>query len=145
MSVPQMQEDPVYDFPEPAGESVGRRRSCPQRGSLKNISVLDRLLLTHSVWLQLSINSATALHILHREPPGTFLVRKDVKPQFCQFPPCRPFQGCKHSVPSISGMCCPSPYSSQRPSSRLHPTNSWSPSLTWAWVGTVHYLSALIN
>ncbi|KAJ7996335.1 hypothetical protein DPEC_G00236030 [Dallia pectoralis] len=72
----KMQEDPVYDFPEPAGESVGERRACPQRGSLKNISVLDRLLFTHSVWLQLSINSATALHILQREPPGTFLVRK---------------------------------------------------------------------
>lgn len=37
---------------------------------------MDRLLLTHPVWLQLSINSATALHILRREPPGTFLVRK---------------------------------------------------------------------
>ncbi|KAM9497499.1 ras and Rab interactor 2-like isoform 2-T3 [Salvelinus alpinus] len=71
-----MQEDPVYDFPEPVGELVGERRACPQRGSLKNISVLDRLLLTHPVWLQLSINSATALHILQREPPGTFLVRK---------------------------------------------------------------------
>lgn len=69
-SVPQMQEDPVYDFPEPVGELVGERRACPQRGSLKNISVLDRLLLTHPVWLQLSINSATALHILQREPPG---------------------------------------------------------------------------
>ncbi|XP_041707493.1 ras and Rab interactor 2 [Coregonus clupeaformis] len=71
-----MQEDPVYDFPEPVGEPVGERRACPQRGSLKSISVLDRLLLTHPVWLQLSINSATALHILQREPPGTFLVRK---------------------------------------------------------------------
>ncbi|KAL0993928.1 hypothetical protein UPYG_G00115660 [Umbra pygmaea] len=74
--VSQMQDEPVYDFPEPVGEPVGERQACPQRGSLKNISVLDRLLLTHSVWLQLSINSATALHILQREPPGTFLVRK---------------------------------------------------------------------
>uniref|UniRef100_A0A3P8WVJ6 SH2 domain-containing protein n=1 Tax=Cynoglossus semilaevis TaxID=244447 RepID=A0A3P8WVJ6_CYNSE len=46
------------------------------RGSLRSISVLDRLLLTVPVWLQLSINPATALHILQREPPGTFLVRK---------------------------------------------------------------------
>ncbi|XP_028838732.1 ras and Rab interactor 2 isoform X2 [Denticeps clupeoides] len=69
-----MQEDPVYDYPDP--HPVGERRACPQRGSLKSISVLDRLLLTHPVWLQLSINSATALHILQREPPGTFLVRK---------------------------------------------------------------------
>uniref|UniRef100_A0A8C7U0G5 Ras and Rab interactor 2 n=1 Tax=Oncorhynchus mykiss TaxID=8022 RepID=A0A8C7U0G5_ONCMY len=71
-----MQEDPVYDFPEPVGKPIGERRACLQRSSLKSISVLDRLLLTHSVWLQLSINSATALHILQREPPGTFLVRR---------------------------------------------------------------------
>uniref|UniRef100_A0A4W4DY51 VPS9 domain-containing protein n=1 Tax=Electrophorus electricus TaxID=8005 RepID=A0A4W4DY51_ELEEL len=69
-----MQEDPVYDYPDP--HPVGEKRVCPQRGSLKSISVLDRLLLTYPVWLQLSINSATALHILQREPPGTFLVRK---------------------------------------------------------------------
>ncbi|XP_076836518.1 ras and Rab interactor 1 isoform X2 [Brachyhypopomus gauderio] len=69
-----MQEDPVYDYPDP--HPVAERRACPQRGSLKSISVLDRLLLTYPVWLQLSINSATALHILQREPPGTFLVRK---------------------------------------------------------------------
>ncbi|XP_041656546.1 ras and Rab interactor 1-like isoform X2 [Cheilinus undulatus] len=52
---------------------MGHQRS---RGSLRSISVLDRLLLTVPVWLQLSINPATALHILQREPPGTFLVRK---------------------------------------------------------------------
>lgn len=64
----KMQGDPVYDYPEI--KAVGDRRACLQRGSLKSISVLDRLLLTHPVWLQLSINSATALHILQREPPG---------------------------------------------------------------------------
>ncbi|TSL04315.1 Ras and Rab interactor 2 [Bagarius yarrelli] len=69
-----MQEDHVYDYPD--AHPVGEKRTCPQRGSLKSISVLDRLLLTYPVWLQLSINSATALHILQREPPGTFLVRK---------------------------------------------------------------------
>ncbi|CAM4669220.1 unnamed protein product [Leuciscus chuanchicus] len=69
-----MQGDPVYDYPD--SRPVGDRRACPQRGSQRSISVLDRLLLTHPVWLQLSGNSATALHILRREPPGTFLVRK---------------------------------------------------------------------
>ncbi|KAF5908923.1 ras and Rab interactor 2-like, partial [Clarias magur] len=69
-----MQEDPVYDYPD--AHPVREKRTGPQRGSLKSISVLDRLLLTYPVWLQLSINSATALHILQREPPGTFLVRK---------------------------------------------------------------------
>ncbi|XP_029374398.1 ras and Rab interactor 1-like isoform X1 [Echeneis naucrates] len=71
------QEEPLYDFPEPAQtsrqKSLGHQRG---RGSLRSISVLDRLLLTVPVWLQLSINPATALHILQREPPGTFLVRK---------------------------------------------------------------------
>ncbi|XP_018546584.1 ras and Rab interactor 2 isoform X2 [Lates calcarifer] len=71
------QEEPLYDFPEPTQPSarkfVGHQR---ERGSLRSISVLDRLLLTVPVWLQLSINPATALHILQREPPGTFLVRK---------------------------------------------------------------------
>lgn len=65
------QEEPLYDFPEPAQPSgrrlVGHHRG---RGSLKSISVLDRLLLTVPVWFQLSINPATALHILQREPPG---------------------------------------------------------------------------
>nr|XP_057942501.1 ras and Rab interactor 2-like [Doryrhamphus excisus]XP_057942502.1 ras and Rab interactor 2-like [Doryrhamphus excisus]XP_057942503.1 ras and Rab interactor 2-like [Doryrhamphus excisus] len=71
------QEEPLYDFPEPTQTSEckfsGHQRAC---GSLRSISVLDRLLLTVPVWLQLSINPATALHILQREPPGTFLVRK---------------------------------------------------------------------
>ncbi|KAK5858789.1 hypothetical protein PBY51_002904 [Eleginops maclovinus] len=71
------QEEPLYDFPEPAQHSE-RKLLALQRGraSLKSISVLDRLLLTVPVWFQLSINPATALHILQREPPGTFLVRK---------------------------------------------------------------------
>ncbi|XP_029382788.1 ras and Rab interactor 3 [Echeneis naucrates] len=47
-----------------------------QRGSPRTFSVLDRLLLTHPVWLQLSLNQDSALYILLREPVGTFLVRK---------------------------------------------------------------------
>ncbi|XP_034470854.1 ras and Rab interactor 2 isoform X2 [Hippoglossus hippoglossus] len=47
-----------------------------QRGSARLFSVLDRLLLTHPVWLQLSLNHDSALYILLREPVGTFLVRK---------------------------------------------------------------------
>ncbi|XP_056225169.1 ras and Rab interactor 2 [Seriola aureovittata] len=47
-----------------------------QRGSPRAFSVLDRLLLTHPVWLQLSLKQDTALYILLREPVGTFLVRK---------------------------------------------------------------------
>ncbi|XP_049425232.1 ras and Rab interactor 2 isoform X1 [Epinephelus fuscoguttatus] len=47
-----------------------------QRGSQRVFSVLDRLLITHPVWLQLSLNQDSALYILLREPVGTFLVRK---------------------------------------------------------------------
>ncbi|XP_069064043.1 ras and Rab interactor 1 isoform X2 [Pleurodeles waltl] len=64
-------KDPVYDYPNTSFPC-----RTVQRGSLKHVRVLDRLLLTQHVWLQLTVNSATALHILQREPPGTFLVRK---------------------------------------------------------------------
>ncbi|XP_026154516.1 ras and Rab interactor 2 [Mastacembelus armatus] len=47
-----------------------------QRGSQRVFSVLDRLLITHPVWLQLSLSQDSALYILLREPVGTFLVRK---------------------------------------------------------------------
>ncbi|XP_051284869.1 ras and Rab interactor 2 isoform X2 [Dicentrarchus labrax] len=47
-----------------------------QRGSQRAFSVLDRLLVTHPVWLQLSLSQDSALYILLREPVGTFLVRK---------------------------------------------------------------------
>ncbi|KAM4536441.1 ras and Rab interactor 2 isoform 2-T2 [Odontesthes bonariensis] len=47
-----------------------------QRGSQRAFSVLDRLLLTHPVWLQLSLSQDSALYVLLREPVGTFLVRK---------------------------------------------------------------------
>ncbi|XP_054907589.1 ras and Rab interactor 1-like [Poeciliopsis prolifica] len=71
------QEEPLYDFPEPTQHSKHKLLGVQRgRGSLRSISVLDRLLLTVPVWLQLSINPANALHILQREPPGTFLVRK---------------------------------------------------------------------
>lgn len=53
MSVLQMQE-------------AGSTQSSSQRV----FSVLDRLLLTHPVWLQLSLNQDSALYILLREPVG---------------------------------------------------------------------------
>ncbi|XP_032660200.2 ras and Rab interactor 1 [Chelonoidis abingdonii] len=72
VSLPSLGCGPVYDVPDPHAFPQPR----PARGSPNNVSLLDRLLLTQSVWLQLSLNSATALHILQREPPGTFLVRQ---------------------------------------------------------------------
>nr|XP_046235802.1 ras and Rab interactor 2 isoform X2 [Scatophagus argus] len=53
-------------------QEVGSTQGGPQRA----FSILDRLLLTHPVWLQLSLNRDSAFYILLREPVGTFLVRK---------------------------------------------------------------------
>ncbi|XP_070806846.1 ras and Rab interactor 1 [Pituophis catenifer annectens] len=66
-----MASNPAYDYPEPYAN--------PRQGAVslaQNISLVGRLRLTQPVWLQLGINSATALHILQREPAGTFLVRR---------------------------------------------------------------------
>ncbi|XP_036620451.1 ras and Rab interactor 1 [Trichosurus vulpecula] len=63
--------DPIYDVPEARGEHAGQLQ-----GPGRTVSLRERLLLTQPVWLQLSANAAAALHVLRREPPGTFLVRK---------------------------------------------------------------------
>ncbi|XP_072324439.1 ras and Rab interactor 2 [Scyliorhinus torazame] len=71
-----MQVDPVYDAPESPSA-----RQPSHKSSLTKVSVLDRLIFTHSVWLQLSMNSATCLHILQRETPGIFLMRQSATSQ----------------------------------------------------------------
>ncbi|KAM6434835.1 ras and Rab interactor 1 isoform 1-T5 [Liasis olivaceus] len=66
-----MTSKPTYDYPEPYAN--------PRQGAVtlhRNVSLVGRLRLTQPVWLQLGINSAAALHILQREPAGTFLVRR---------------------------------------------------------------------
>ncbi|XP_038599174.1 ras and Rab interactor 2 [Tachyglossus aculeatus] len=50
--------------------------------SLSNkLSVLDRLLHTHPVWLQLSLSEEEARSTLRTQPPGIFLVRRATKMQ----------------------------------------------------------------
>ncbi|CDQ66699.1 unnamed protein product [Oncorhynchus mykiss] len=44
--------------------------------SLRRMSVLDRLVQTHAVWLQLGLSRAEATRKLQPQPTGTFLVRK---------------------------------------------------------------------
>ncbi|KFW02407.1 Ras and Rab interactor 2, partial [Eurypyga helias] len=55
-------------------------KSCPRDSgydSLSNkLSILDKLLHTHPVWLQLGLSDAEAMEILQAQPPGIFLVRK---------------------------------------------------------------------
>ncbi|XP_074087106.1 ras and Rab interactor 1 [Macrotis lagotis] len=70
-STSSLARDPVYDIPEARGEQAGQ-----VQGPGRMVSLRERLLLTQPVWLQLSANAAAALHVLQREPPGTFLVRK---------------------------------------------------------------------
>ncbi|XP_041038028.1 ras and Rab interactor 1-like isoform X2 [Carcharodon carcharias] len=72
----RMQVDPVYDTPETLSAQLPSHKP-----SLSKVSILDRLIFTHSVWLQLTMNSATSLHILQRENPGIFLVRKSATSQ----------------------------------------------------------------
>uniref|UniRef100_A0A9L0SCH6 Ras and Rab interactor 3 n=1 Tax=Equus caballus TaxID=9796 RepID=A0A9L0SCH6_HORSE len=49
-------------------------KNClPRRG----ISVLEKLIKTCPVWLQLGLGRAEAARILHQEVAGTFLVRRD--------------------------------------------------------------------
>lgn len=49
-------------------------KSCPRDSgydSLSNkLSILDKLLHTHPVWLQLGLNDAEAVEILQAQPPG---------------------------------------------------------------------------
>lgn len=60
-------------------------KACPRDSgydSLSNrLSVLDRLLHTHPIWLQLSLSEEEAAAVLQSQPPGIFLVRKSTKMQ----------------------------------------------------------------
>lgn len=56
---------------------------CPRDSgydSLSNrLSILDRLLHTHPIWLQLSLSAEEAAQVLQSQPPGIFLVHKSTK------------------------------------------------------------------
>ncbi|KAF4018080.1 hypothetical protein G4228_009388, partial [Cervus hanglu yarkandensis] len=52
----------------------GTPKNCLPR---RDISVLEKLVKTCPVWLQLGLGRAEAARILHREAAGTFLVRRD--------------------------------------------------------------------
>ncbi|XP_042070384.1 ras and Rab interactor 2 isoform X2 [Haplochromis burtoni] len=47
----------------------------------RRVSVLDRLVHTHTVWLQLGLSHEEAMHILQNEQAGTFVVRKSASLQ----------------------------------------------------------------
>ncbi|XP_062427317.1 ras and Rab interactor 2 isoform X2 [Rhea pennata] len=60
-------------------------KGCPRDSgydSLSNkLSILDKLLHAHPVWLQLGLNDTEAMEILQTQPPGIFLVRKSARLQ----------------------------------------------------------------
>ncbi|XP_075452372.1 ras and Rab interactor 2 isoform X2 [Ascaphus truei] len=60
-------------------------RASPRDSGYESIiykpSILDKLLQTHPVWLQLGLSDDKAVHVLQDQPPGTFLVRKSTRLQ----------------------------------------------------------------
>ncbi|XP_053526928.1 ras and Rab interactor 2 isoform X3 [Artibeus jamaicensis] len=60
-------------------------KTCPRDSgydSLSNrLSILDRLLHTHPIWLQLSLSEEEVTEVLQSQPPGIFLVHKSTKMQ----------------------------------------------------------------
>lgn len=71
-------------------------KSCPRDSgydSLSNkLSILDKLLHTHPVWLQLGLNDAEAMEILQAQPPGVRRISVSLRPCFsrmlcCHFTP----------------------------------------------------------
>ncbi|XP_077381078.1 ras and Rab interactor 2-like isoform X1 [Festucalex cinctus] len=75
---------------EVSGDRSGIYLEPPQRASVRcerdygydslrrRMSVLDRLTQTHPVWLLLTVSEEEATHILLKQPPGVFLVRKSL-------------------------------------------------------------------
>ncbi|KAJ8248053.1 hypothetical protein GJAV_G00237700 [Gymnothorax javanicus] len=65
----------VHLRPPSTGGAPGTRDSG-YSSLRRRMSVLDRLVQTHPIWLQLSMSDEDATRILTLQPPGTFLVRK---------------------------------------------------------------------
>ncbi|KAL0964430.1 hypothetical protein UPYG_G00323730 [Umbra pygmaea] len=63
------------------GPGVAGVRDSGYHSLCRRMSVLDRLVQTHAVWLQLGLSHAEATRILQPQPTGTFLVRKSTRLQ----------------------------------------------------------------
>lgn len=63
-------------------------KSCPRDSgydSLSNkLSILDKLLHTHPVWLQLGLNDAETMEILQTQPPGVRRISISLRTCFSQ-------------------------------------------------------------
>ncbi|XP_028459757.1 ras and Rab interactor 2 isoform X1 [Perca flavescens] len=63
------------------GAGLARARDSGYDSLHRRLSVLDRLVQTHAVWLQLGLSHQDAIHILQSQPTGTFVVRKSTSLQ----------------------------------------------------------------
>lgn len=63
------------------GLSSGLRDSGYSGSLHRRITVLDRLIRTHAVWLQLGLSQQGALKILKNQPAGSFVVRRSMSQQ----------------------------------------------------------------
>lgn len=113
-------------------------RNCiPHRG----ISVLEKLVKTCPVWLQLGIGQAEAAKILQQEMAGMFLVCRDSSLKRLVL--CVHFPSLKNTSTEVleypikeekSKIYCPSLCGCPKPSSKLAASLNLRPSPTWAWV-----------
>uniref|UniRef100_A0A8D0H0B0 Ras and Rab interactor 2 n=1 Tax=Sphenodon punctatus TaxID=8508 RepID=A0A8D0H0B0_SPHPU len=76
-------EDEATDLQSTRGQSdlKGFPRDSGYDSFSNKLSILDKLLHTHPVWLQLGLNEAETVEILQSQPPGIFLVRKSIRMQ----------------------------------------------------------------
>ncbi|XP_078086431.1 ras and Rab interactor 2-like [Mustelus asterias] len=74
------QEDMDYDYQKEETAKYWMRDSGYE-SFLCNLSIFDRLLHTHQVWLHLTLSDEDALRILQPEDAGIFLVRKSCRTQ----------------------------------------------------------------
>ncbi|XP_041070431.1 ras and Rab interactor 2-like isoform X3 [Carcharodon carcharias] len=74
------QEDMDYDFQREEAAKYWMRDSGYE-SFLCNLSIFDRLLHTHPVWLHLTLSDEDALRILQPEDAGIFLVRRSCRTQ----------------------------------------------------------------
>ncbi|EAW81494.1 Ras and Rab interactor 3 [Homo sapiens] len=137
---------PVVGKGEEEEEEDGMRLCLPANPKnclphRRGISILEKLIKTCPVWLQLSLGQAEVARILHRVVAGMFLVRRDSSSK--QLVLCVHFPSLNESSAEVleytikeekSKTYCPSHCGYPRPSLRPAASRTLRPSPTWVWV-----------